>query len=356
MRPDSEVSVTEDNKVSATEDPAAVEDAETASEVSSSLHDSPRKSPPDISSLLTTFQVALQTFKEKETTLRKGIEVDLQTSEREKAELQDRCSHLDAELSAVKTDLDKSEEYWLLKLQEEQDYYEEERKVYDENFAKLEAKITEYEAASKQRLSPIDESALFEEQVTLLESELRDVEAKLEKALTEKDSAVREASEIQSKYESECQKVRQLENTIAFDNKSRNASPIDEKNRNSPVSEKKAKSGKRNGLALTELLKGCKEQQKIKTEGLEAALSAAQHHMYHHTVQQTEQMRRAEKADELTKELFLENAELMRALYLAEARQKKAEEKLRQKQLSSACCCSSSPRWTKYTYSITTFL
>ena len=180
----------EDNKnVSVNEEPAT-EDTETTSEGSSFLHDSPRKSPPDLLPLLTAFQLALQNFKEKETSTRQAAETELQMSEREKARLQDRCDQLDSELLNVKSDLDKSEEYWLLKLQEEQDYYEEERKVYDDNFAKLEAKITEYEASSKQRLSPIDESVLFEEQVTLLESEVRDVEAKLDQALIEKEESV----------------------------------------------------------------------------------------------------------------------------------------------------------------------
>ena len=81
-------------------------------------------------------------------------------------------------------------------------------------------------------------------------------------------------------------------------------------------------------------------QQKIKTETLEAALTAAHHHLYHHSLQRTEQIRRAERTDHLLKELFLENAELMRALHLAEARQKQAEEKLRQQQ---QCCCASPP-------------
>ena len=73
---------------------------------------------------------------------------------------------------AVKGELDKCEEYWLLKLQEEQDYYEEERRLYDDNFSKLQAKICEYEAeakdasdASKHRLTPIDEAVVFEHQV-----------------------------------------------------------------------------------------------------------------------------------------------------------------------------------------------
>jgi hypothetical protein len=40
-------------------------------------------------------------------------------------------------------------------------------------------------------------------------------------------------------------------------------------------------------------------------------------------------MRRAEKADKLLAGIFVENAELMRALHLTEARQKRAEQKLR---------------------------
>lgn len=82
-------------------------------------------------------------------------------------------------------EFDKSEDYWSLKLQEEQDYYEEERRLYDDKFSALERKIREYEelvlagggsgataggrdhSEDSDRLSTIDESVVWEKQVCL---------------------------------------------------------------------------------------------------------------------------------------------------------------------------------------------
>lgn len=80
----------------------------------------------------------------------------------------------------LRMEFDKSEDYWTLKLQEEQDYYEEERRLYDDKFSALERKIREYEelvlagggvgggreaSEESDRLSTIDESVVWEKQV-----------------------------------------------------------------------------------------------------------------------------------------------------------------------------------------------
>ena len=107
---------------------------------------------------------------------------------KQRATLLDRCTKAERDLQMLKSEFEKNEDYWTLKLQEEQDYYEEERKLYDEKFSSLEAKIREYEElvltsgnASGQnstnpgghddhdRLSTIDESVVYEKQVSIFQ-------------------------------------------------------------------------------------------------------------------------------------------------------------------------------------------
>lgn len=91
-------------------------------------------------------------------------------------------------------------------MQEEQDYYDEERKLYDEKFASLESKIREYEellgtptevappnantSEESDRLSPIDESVVWEKQVNELEAELESLSKKCKQLTEENESKV----------------------------------------------------------------------------------------------------------------------------------------------------------------------
>ncbi|XP_047741043.1 ninein isoform X2 [Hyalella azteca] len=482
------VSAAADGKVSASlDDVDETPNDNQASDESSYIQDSPRKAPADLLPLLTYLRSAVRDLQQKELAKRHVLEQDLSAAERQKAQLEDNLAQLQAELQSVRAELDKSEDYWLLKLQDEQDYYEEERRVYDQKFAELEAKIVQYETeelnrtsnASKQRLSPIDESLLFEQQVNELELELLEAQRLQSAAEAERNAAIElqrlaeeqlaslwqeiektDTKESPMNVESAEQCDQAVNNTDAMEemcvhesnpkqnieifldntdknttniscssssmpcstetdvNKSLNTSnPVAEEN---PITASETTASKDvavqtlalldptevhmngdqhdaapaarsrgeqqqqqevmqqlqescqqlhaaqhsaaaaraqleklhaqlqehmekslatpaagNGAALVPasvlaaFIKGCREHQQLHVTELEAALATAHHHLQHHASQHAQQMRRAEKADKLLAGIFVENAELMRALHLTEARQKRAEQKLR---------------------------
>uniref|UniRef100_A0A6A7G0F3 Ninein-like protein n=2 Tax=Hirondellea gigas TaxID=1518452 RepID=A0A6A7G0F3_9CRUS len=192
------------------------------SEVSSNFQeeDSPRKPPSDLQPLFVALQAAVASIHKTAAAQKKALQDELLAVERSKAELQDRFLLMKTEFMNVRGELDKCEEYWLLKLQEEQDYYEEERRVYDDNFAKLESKICEYEAdelnkisdvAIKQRLTPIDESVMFEQQVSALEQELTEALQQLQQTELEKHAAQSEATDANRQL----QQVKQGQQQVA---------------------------------------------------------------------------------------------------------------------------------------------
>ncbi|KAF2356963.1 hypothetical protein FHG87_012277 [Trinorchestia longiramus] len=481
------------------------------SEESSCLHESPRKPPSDLLSLLSLLRSAVRALLEKEALKRQAVEEELNSVEKQKAEISDKLMQLHTELQGVRSELDKSEEYWLLKLQDEQDYYEEERRVYDDKFAELEAKIVAYETeelnknteGSKQRLSPIDESIVFEQQVNELEMEVLEAQRLQAAAEAERDQAVelqRLAEEQLATLWLEIEKtetkestpmnvddayrspsvenmslkgddektplpeltVDQLEqlsdarvdsqefkssgggdlksnsrnlklgvdpcvnncpskNAVAVNGDLQTAGPVPTRDAEVQTQlllsldtaqpckgtwDEETSSGQGSQqLQQTEVLRqlhescrqlhaaqhtatlartqlealhsrmeehvektlaatadqegrgdlvpvaslaavikgswvspvnssdinvdGCREQQKLQVLELERALADAHHHLQHHASQHTQQVRRVERADKLLAELFMENSELMRALHLTEARQKRAEQQLR---------------------------
>lgn len=65
-------------------------------------------------------------------------------------------------------------------------------------------------------------------------------------------------------------------------------------------------------------------------------MAATQHMLGQHIAKYKDQLSKASRSDSLVKELYLENAQLMRALQVTEGRQKMAEENSRKLQLSAA--------------------
>ncbi|KAL7642440.1 UNVERIFIED_CONTAM: hypothetical protein RMT77_007001 [Armadillidium vulgare] len=160
--------------------------------------------------------------------------------EKQKALAQDTLNKMEQEYQALKSDYEKSEDYWQMKFQEEVDYYEEERKLYDEKFLALELKIKEYEEValsstgssieasvpseiigegfsddSVDRLSTIDESAVWERQVTELEDEVKCLQKKLREAVEEKENSdLSWNQKLSSEHSKYLQEINHLRNEL----------------------------------------------------------------------------------------------------------------------------------------------
>ncbi|XP_014234040.1 blastoderm-specific protein 25D [Trichogramma pretiosum] len=98
----------------------------------------------------------------------------------ERRKLTDKISELERSLEKLRTEYDQCEEYWVLKLDEERQIFEQEQKENSEKFNELLDKITEYEEqyaddsvkqSTPGRLSPIEERSILEQQYSDLEEE-----------------------------------------------------------------------------------------------------------------------------------------------------------------------------------------
>ncbi|XP_045607342.1 ninein-like protein isoform X4 [Procambarus clarkii] len=350
--------------------------------------------------------------------------------EKQRASLLEKNNKLEQDLEILRVEFDKSEDYWTLKLQEEQDYYEEERRLYDDKFSALEKKIREYEelvlsggggggrenSEESDRLSTIDESAVWEKQVTELEEEVallrkqiddlreerRHVESKMEARVSEeRQLAAHECANLQDQVnnlssqlhqaqlqvttvleeldkvrrESE-QRIQELANQQRLHMQVRvplmnghatevEEPPSPETHENRPSYQGSGSIGEEtiNG-SLRAQLRQCQERLRIleaalrqhhthasqiltvtreqhaaEVQNLESMLAATQQMLGQHIAKYKDQVRnmlsKASRSDSLVKELYLENAQLMRALQITENRQKSAEETSRRLQMAA---------------------
>ncbi|XP_042211969.1 ninein-like isoform X2 [Homarus americanus] len=346
--------------------------------------------------------------------------------EKQRANLLEKNSKLEQDLEILRIEFDKSEDYWTLKLQEEQDYYEEERRLYDDKFSALEKKIREYEdlvlsgggggrdnSEESDRLSTIDESAVWEKQVTELEEEvsvlrkqiedLREeryhVESSMEARVSEERRvAALESANLQEQVNNLSSQLHQaqLQVTTVLEeldkvrrdseqriqelaNQQRFHVPVRTPLMNGHVTE--AEEGPRPGIPEDErpIYQGCgslgeetingslrsqlrqcqgrlryleaalkqhhthahqiltvtREQHAAEVQNLESMMAATQQMLGQHIAKYKDQLSKASRSDSLVKELYLENAQLMRALQITESRQKTAEEAGRRMQVAS---------------------
>ncbi|KAK7066230.1 hypothetical protein SK128_024340 [Halocaridina rubra] len=357
--------------------------------------------------------------------LEQELALEQDNLEKQRASLLEKNNKLEQNIEILRVELDKSEDYWTLKLQEEQDYYEEERRLYDDKFSALEKKIREYEelvltgsntgrdiSEESDRLSTIDESAVWEKQVTELEEEitflkkqiddLREEKQNMERGWEarvseERQQATQECSKLQEQITSlttqlhqaqlqvnavleEMDKVRrESENRLeelANQNKLNmqlgasivNGFDSEYKERLSPGSsdEKVLLQGCGNTAeetingSLRSQLRQCqsrlryleaalrqhhahahhiltvtREQHAAEVQNLESMMAATQQMLGQHVAKYKDQLSKASRSDTLVRELWLENAELMRALQITESRQKTAEETTRQLQMAA---------------------
>ncbi|XP_045107729.1 ninein-like [Portunus trituberculatus] len=393
-----------------------------------------------------------------------GLEEDLVRErdglEKTRASLMEKNTKLEQDLELLRMEFDKSEDYWTLKLQEEQDYYEEERRLYDDKFSALERKIREYEelvlaggggagggrdaSEESDRLSTIDESVVWEKQVTELEEEVAQLRGQLEDLRQEKlsmesqvetrvveerqrasqerailqEQVVSLASQLQQtqqqlssvvekgedmKREAD-QRIQQLLNQQQQQScehlqvgsaqvnghlQERGKSPQPkmyesvekyhhEKEENfyidiclqcpiinpfpslsqqefGSVGEETIKVSLRTQLRQCQdrlkfletalrhhhvhahhILTVTRAQHAAEVQNLESMMAATQQMLGQHIAKYKDQLSKASRSDSLVKELYLENAQLMRALQVTEGRQKMAEENSRKLQLSAA--------------------
>ncbi|XP_047475590.1 blastoderm-specific protein 25D-like isoform X2 [Penaeus chinensis] len=346
--------------------------------------------------------------------------------EKQKAALLEKNNKLEQNLEILRVEFDKSEDYWTLKLQEEQDYYEEERRLYDEKFSSLEKKIREYEelvlsgggggrdnSDESDRLSTIDESAIWEKQVTELEEEvsllkkqvddLREERQRMEcvweaRLQEERQLANQKCSGLQDQIcnlttqlhqaqhqvnsvleeldkvrrESE-QRIKDLSNQHRLRSQDNpplvNGHGADSEGRLSPntpdedrqffrgagsVGEETINGSLRAQLrqcqsrlryleaALRQhhthahhILTVTREQHAAEVQNLEGMMAATQQMLGQHIAKYKDQLSKASRSDSLVRELYLENAQLMRALQITESRQKSAEEASRRLQVAA---------------------
>lgn len=346
--------------------------------------------------------------------------------EKQKAALLEKNNKLEQNLEILRVEFDKSEDYWTLKLQEEQDYYEEERRLYDEKFSSLEKKIREYEelvlsgggggrdnSDESDRLSTIDESAIWEKQVTELEEEvsllkkqvddLREERQRMEcvweaRVQEERQLASQKCSGLQDQIcnlttqlhqaqhqvnsvleeldkvrrESE-QRIKDLSNQHRLRSQDNpplvNGHGVEDEGRLSPntpdedrqffqgagsVGEETINGSLRAQLrqcqsrlryleaALRQhhthahhILTVTREQHAAEVQNLEGMMAATQQMLGQHIAKYKDQLSKASRSDSLVRELYLENAQLMRALQITESRQKSAEEASRRLQVAA---------------------
>lgn len=344
------------------------------------------------------------------------------TAEKQKASLEEKCQKLEHSLEMLRVEFDKSEDYWTLKLSEEQDYYEEERRLTDDKFSALERKIREYEelvlqgsnntsnredrSEDEDRLSTIDESAMWEKQVTELEEEvqmlqrqmkeIKDESRGLESAwerrlMEERRTSSQERSNLQEQLNQaniqvasvmeELEKLRQdteqhnnnrvissnhnnraqvsassvegglVNGFMSSDGDSLSPGPMEQDTHQS--GEETILSSFRNQLrqcqsrvhyletALRQhhahahhILTVTREQHAAEVQNLEGMMAATQQMLGQHIAKYKDQLSKASRSDTLVRELYLENAQLMRALQITESRQKSAEENTRRIQMA----------------------
>lgn len=347
--------------------------------------------------------------------------------EKQKATLLEKNGKLEQNIEILRVELDKSEDYWTLKLQEEQDYYEEERRLYDDKFSSLEKKIREYEdlvmsgggngrdiSEESDRLSTIDESAMWEKQVTDLEEEVNQLKKQMDdlreerynmergweaRVSEERQRASQESGNLQEQVNSlttqlsqaqlqvntvleELDKVRgESENhmrELASQNRINvqltgaalvNGHGSEFKGRMSPGSSEEERlfrqgTGSTGEETINGSLRSQLRQCQVRLRYLEAALRQHHSHAHHiltvtreqhaaevqnlegmmagtqqmlgqHIAKYKDQLSKASRSDSLVRELYLENAQLMRALQITETRQKAAEEVSRHLQIAS---------------------
>ncbi|XP_050730530.1 ninein-like protein isoform X2 [Eriocheir sinensis] len=355
-----------------------------------------------------------------------GLEVDLvrerDSLEKTRATLMEKNTKLEQDLELLRMEFDKSEDYWTLKLQEEQDYYEEERRLYDDKFSALERKIREYEelvlaggggagggreaSEESDRLSTIDESVIWEKQVTELEEEVAQLRGQLEDLRQEKLSmethveacvaeerqrASQERAVLQEQVASLSSQLQQTQQQLSSvveekENMKREAEQHIQQLLNQQEQQQHLQVGSapqvnghlhegRRGqqpefgtlgeetirVCLRAQLRQCqdrlrfleaalrhhhthahhiltvtREQHAAEVQNLESMMAATQQMLGQHIAKYKDQLSKASRSDSLVKELYLENAQLMRALQVTEGRQKIAEESSRKVQLSAA--------------------
>lgn len=368
---------------------------------------------------LTVLEEQVSAMEEEMTLERDGLE-------KQRAGLLEKNCKLEQDLEILRVEFDKSEDYWTLKLQEEQDYYEEERRLYDDKFSALEKKIREYEdlvlsgggggrenSEESDRLSTIDESAVWEKQVTELEEEIttlrkqiddlreerHHVESNMEaRVLEERRIAAQECANLQEQVNNlssqlhqaqlqvtavleELDKVRRESEQRIQDlaGQQRLHMPVRTPFMNGHVAEAEeplspgtteedrlfyqgaGSLGEEtiNG-SLRSQLRQCqgrlryleaalrqhhthayhiltvtREQHAAEVQNLESMVAATQQMLGQHIAKYKDQLSKASRSDSLVKELYLENAQLMRALQVTESRQKSAEEASRRLQLTA---------------------
>ncbi|XP_063844926.1 ninein-like protein isoform X4 [Scylla paramamosain] len=355
-----------------------------------------------------------------------GLEEDLVRErdglEKTRASLMEKNTKLEQDLELLRMEFDKSEDYWTLKLQEEQDYYEEERRLYDDKFSALERKIREYEelvlaggggagggrdaSEESDRLSTIDESVVWEKQVTELEEEVAQLRGQLEdlrqeklsmesqveaRVVEERQRASQERAVLQEQVVSLASQLQQTQQQLSSvvekgEDMKREADQriqqllsqqqqscehlqvgsaqvnghLQEGGR-SPQPEFGSVGEETIKVSLRTQLRQCQDRLKFleaalrhhhvhahhiltvtraqhaaEVQNLESMMAATQQMLGQHIAKYKDQLSKASRSDSLVKELYLENAQLMRALQVTEGRQKMAEENSRKLQLSAA--------------------
>ncbi|MPC23254.1 Blastoderm-specific protein 25D [Portunus trituberculatus] len=357
-----------------------------------------------------------------------GLEEDLVRErdglEKTRASLMEKNTKLEQDLELLRMEFDKSEDYWTLKLQEEQDYYEEERRLYDDKFSALERKIREYEelvlaggggagggrdaSEESDRLSTIDESVVWEKQVTELEEEVAQLRGQLEdlrqeklsmesqvetRVVEERQRASQERAILQEQVVSLASQLQQTQQQLSSvvekgEDMKREADQriqqllnqqqqqscehlqvgsaqvnghLQERGKSPQPQEFGSVGEETIKVSLRTQLRQCQDRLKFletalrhhhvhahhiltvtraqhaaEVQNLESMMAATQQMLGQHIAKYKDQLSKASRSDSLVKELYLENAQLMRALQVTEGRQKMAEENSRKLQLSAA--------------------
>ncbi|XP_064081073.1 ninein-like protein isoform X3 [Macrobrachium nipponense] len=329
-------------------------------------------------------------------TLEKELAHEQDNLEKQKASLLEKNGKLEQDIEILRIELDKSEDYWTLKLQEEQDYYEEERRLYDDKFSALEKKIREYEelvlsgggngrdiSEESDRLSTIDESAVWEKQVTDLEEEvsmlrkqideLREERFNMEcgwKACVddERQKAAQECGKLQEQISSLTTQLHQAQHQVNSVFEELDKVRRESENRVRDLADQNRLNIQGSGSTGEETINGSlrsqlrqcqnrlryleaalrqhhthahhilsvtRQQHAAEVQNLESMITATQQMLGQHIAKYKDQLSKASKSDSLVRELYLENAQLMRALQITESRQKAAEETGRQLQIAA---------------------
>ncbi|KAK4318493.1 hypothetical protein Pmani_010512 [Petrolisthes manimaculis] len=377
--------------------------------------------------------VPLKELEEQIMMLEEDLTQEKDGLEKQRANLVEKNNKLEHDLELLRVEFDKSEDYWSLKLQEEQDYYEEERRLYDDKFSALERKIREYEelvlaggggsggsggvgggrdiSEDSDRLSTIDESVVWEKQVTDLEEEvsalhkqvdqLREERFTMESSLEAKVSeerhlAAQECSGLQEQVNNlssqlrqaqhqvtavleEMDKVRReseqrIQELIGQQRQSTQARSVlvnghmSEADEPTPMESQEQmslgcgslgeetiagslrsqlrqcqqrltyleKALRQHHTHASHILSVTRDQHAAEVQNLESMVVATQQMLAQHVAKYKDQLSKASRSDCLVKELYLENAQLMRALQITENRQKAAEDNNRKLQLAAA--------------------